>query len=917
MADETLRSRAKANNINIQAMINEISKERYFALIDKLNLAEVVALFGKHDPLRLYQYIKIYYPELSEDTIQGIITHARGMLKGIRSYDSGDMGPSIDEIHYSYKTALDIPILDSLPEATNENYFVLSGKVEDDDITRLRLKGSCSRTIIVKKDRTFSVVIPLANTGDTHSFELYAYNDRKKFKSGYLSFDVEQTGEKIDTEDIFRKLLVFKEDILDKIKQSPEHYQYLLECIELSLLKMFTYSEAQGIKNLRNMIEQEQSNEKKRVYELILDKFLKIKSMKVDNIKPEQRLYFFQKYIIYRIQELKEAGMPGVILAAEQGLGKTLMALVLMNGLPALVLAPGPVVTTWTDIEGDFFLTKNLDTLEGSYRERDKSLARSDSMQIVTNKEFVRRMPDARREALEKFTDTGKGMLIVDEADYLNSPNSQESEGTRKLKAAFKMLLTATPFKRPAQIVKLLQFLYPDDPKFQSQKAFAQAFGGDKESFDALYLALKKHTIRVRKQDVFKTYDKNIPLDEQTDCLPERVEIFPGTESISPKQDARFYLSKEQCDSILELFTDYYKWCRNHESSGKITDEDKANLKKQKKENRFSKMHALRQIMNDPAYIGRPDIESPKHLKMDSIVEYELNKASERKVLIFCQYKDQVREYQKRYAKYGTRVFYGDLESNSNGYKIDKQGKALYYVWDKMNKRFAIDDTTGYPVLADTAKEAFKGDNFESRPIRALDYEKIVFQNSPTDRVMVATFSQGAVGVTLTAADAVIFDDLAQTYRDEYQAAERAHRIDNMRKKYDVTYYWLQGLYPEAFLESVKGKAFTYEKHGIDDDGDITVTDVVVDMHDFFFKEGTYDQVLFDVLRNQGAVFHEIMDGIGDFSELDSIKDKIFSTKMPYILWSNSEDTRGSSAGTLPVNLRKEYLDEQQLLTAA
>ena len=929
----SLDKRARSLNVDLREIIKQFIDEYYLNMIDDLGLSEAIALFGKEDPLRLYQYIKIYHPELSEELVQAIVAIARGMLKGLRSYDSDyDTGPTMDEIRMGYKVSLDEPILDDLPKATGENYFVLNGKVEDDSVTRLRLLGSCKRTILVRKNKTFSVAIPLADTGEAHSFELYAYSDQMEIRSAIAYFDIEQTGDKVDAEEVFRKLLVFKEDILGRIKGSPEHYQYLVECIELSLLKMFTYGEEQGIEDLRNLIKEEQANEKKHLYKIILDKFIKIKNMKVDNLKPDQRLYFFQKYAIYRMLELKDAGEQGVILAAEQGLGKTLMSLVLMNGFPALVIAPSPVVSTWTEAEDKFFHDKNLDSLEGSHKKRDVTLKNSESRQFATNKEFTRNMPKERRVMLIR---QGEELLIIDEADYLNSANSQESVGTRRLRSAFKVLVTATPFKQPKQIVRLLRFLYPDDPKFKSDKAFAKAFNSDRESLDALYLLLRKHMIRIRKQDVFDMYDRGIPLEDQNDRLPERIEVFPGTEGIELEQDARFYLTREQCDSILELFTDYYTWCEKHVLNGEITDEDKANLKKVKKENRFSKMHALRQIMNNTkCYFGISGIKSPKHRKMDNIVGYELNKTLGRKVLIFCQYKDQVREYQKRYTEYGTRVFYGDIECNSNGYKIDKRRKLLFYIWDKKEKKFLLDDN-GYPILTDKSGKDLLEDNLEPRQMRALDYERIVFQNSPTDRVMIATFAQGALGVTLTAADAVIFDDIAKTYRDEYQAAERAHRIDNKRKKYDVTYYWMQALYPEDFLESVKGKTFTYEKHSTNDEGDIVTTKVTVDIYDFFFKEGTYDQVLFDVLRNQGAIFHEITDGIGDFSELALIKDKIFKSKMPYMFWENlnennqengegsnlaesdSDNMKESSAGTLLINPHQKYLNEQQLLTAA
>jgi hypothetical protein len=48
----------------------------------------------------------------------------------------------------------------------------------------------------------------------------------------------------------------------------------------------------------------------------------------------------------------------------------------------------------------------------------------------------------------------------------------------------------------------------------------------------------------------------------------------------------------------------------------------------------------------------------------------------------------------------------------------------------------------------------------EGLPINALDYERLQFQMSRNSRLLLATYRSGAVGVTFTAAGAVIFADL-------------------------------------------------------------------------------------------------------------------------------------------------------------
>ncbi len=218
-----------------------------------------------------------------------------------------------------------------------------------------------------------------------------------------------------------------------------------------------------------------------------------------------------------------------------------------------------------------------------------------------------------------------------------------------------------------------------------------------------------------------------------------------------------------------------------------------------------------------------------------------------KKVLIFCRYKAQVEEYVKRYSQYGALAYYGDMKQNAQGYKTDDHGNVEYY---------KVDSYGNYEL--DANKQFIKADKNTGVQMKALDYSRILFQNNPNNRVIVATYDAGAVGVTLTAADAVIYDDLAQRYRDEYQAGDRAHRIDNDRPKYDVRYYWLKAKYPQEFLNKLSEEDKRY------------------------FINGTYDDVQYNNILQQGRIFHRIADGIGDDSELNKING-IIKDKMPFL----------------------------------
>jgi hypothetical protein len=761
----------------------------------------------------------------------------------------------VEKLDY-YAEKLDPPdiILDA------ENFQTTAHIVKVDGVVAagtpfVQVTGAHQRKIQVRPDGRFSTMLAVPKTGEVNLYSFYAVNDDDRTISTVLEISIEQLGKKQDADVVFQNLLASREDILKDIKKGTPRYYFLMSTLEESLLKHFTYGEEKGFAYLAKRIKKERSKPMKELYEEVNATFREVARTRYP-LKKGEKLYFFQKYTVYKGQKMLNEPDPitgqetqGVLIANEQGLGKTVTALVLINGDRGLIITPNAVVSTWAEQEDKFILEPRIELLEGSYLERERTLKTSDRPQVVTNTEFTQGMTQRRADALSARAET----LVIDEADYLGRIGSQQSKGTRLIRAKRRVLLTATPFKKISHIGNLLNSIFPDDPQFSSPRAFARAFpADDPDALKALFLLLHRHMIRVRKADVFEEYDPKIPLSKQSDRLPKKNEI--PTEKIG-----QFTLLKEQADSIRLLLTDYQEWCRIHR--GQIKDHKvtatREDRKFQKfKEGFFPKLQALRQIMDDPAYIGLK-LVSPKHKKMDQIVEKELENPDlpDAKVLIFCKYIWQVEAYLKRYQKFGAVGYYGELAANKDGYKIDKDKQIEYYVVDEYEKHVLKD---GRPIR--TTRKA------GGRPIRALDYQRILFQNDPNVRVMVATYESGSVGVTLTGAHAVIYDDLASTYRDQYQAGDRAHRIDNSRKKLEVRYYWLQALYPEGFLKSLPYKIF-----------------------DKYFSMGTYDQVQHENIQNQGRIFHRIMDLIGGEEELKMIRRQFLGSRMPFLFEKSQE----------------------------
>ncbi|GEM_PF-2525735 len=838
--------------------IVRMDSDELLTRMDGLDLADAVALLGK-DPLRFQQYLRLYHSDLSPEEVEHI---ASVSLKGLQGEWMEEA-----EIHSDYTERLEPPSIQQSVQSTQSHSFVLTGKAGK-GTTHIQVVGAYTRKIIVRQDGTFEATISLPKTGEINKFIVYGFNPETQTKSKPLTITVRQTGKKEDIRDSFLRLLTLKEEILESIKREPARYQFLLRAVELSMLKYFTYDERQGLRMLRKKVLKEKSPAQKALLKAVLNKFIIISKMKF-NLKKGQRLYFFQKYTIYETMLSKEKGAKGIIIANEQGLGKTITALEIASGQKAVILTPNSLVTTWAEQEAQFLPESNLAILEGSYPERMQELGSIKKPQIVTNIEFTRGMTEKRAQLLSR----PYGMLIVDEADYLGNKASQQTRGTQQIKHAFSVLLTATPFKRISQIGHVLAFIYPNDPRFASARAFARAFPADDvEAMNALFYILQQHTIRIRKDDVFDTYDPTIPLNKQNHKLPKKVDV-------SPEKEGQFTLTDVQTESILQLFTNYEGWVRKHRGQESL--EDKRYW--QYKEGYFSKREAIRQIMNDPAYIGSPHVQSPKHLAMDRIVAKEIDAHPNQKMIIFTRYQAQVKEYQKRYARYGIRTYYGGLRSNADGYKIDSQNNVLYYKVDEY-ENYVLEK--GKPVLSD--KE-------HGRPIRALDYERILFQNDLESRIIVASYDVGGRGVTFTAGDVTVYDDLAPTYIDEYQAGDRNHRIDNLRQKYVVKRYWLQALYSEKFLRKLNPKTRSE-----------------------YFDVGTYDQVHYANLRRQAKIFHRIMDGVGSEEELIAANQAFMKIRMPFLFKRSGVNEDKGITQTTQINgarLAKEHpSDEEDVL---
>ncbi|MCX5778524.1 MAG: hypothetical protein NTU66_04825 [Elusimicrobia bacterium] len=223
--------------------------------------------------------------------------------------------------------------------------------------------------------------------------------------------------------------------------------------------------------------------------------------------------------------------------------------------------------------------------------------------------------------------------------------------------------------------------------------------------------------------------------------------VRPDDPLKNPEGLGTYELSSAQCASLIELFSDYQTWCDQHKSRPSMEDMRYWRWN----EGLFPTKEALRQSMDDPAYIGIAG-DSPKHVAMDRIINKEIGLGH--KIMIFCRYRSEVAAYVRRYQEQGARAYDGSIPRDSSGHKIDNQGRIEYYQTDSLG---AFKLLNGAPPPSD---------EHQGKPIDALDYQRLCIENCPSNRILVCTYDTGSDGQNFPAIDAVIYDDLASAYRE-------------------------------------------------------------------------------------------------------------------------------------------------------
>ena len=165
----------------------------------------------------------------------------------------------------------------------------------------------------------------------------------------------------------------------------------------------------------------------------------------------------YQLHGVAWLWRLAESHLGG-ILADEMGLGKTVQALAYLSARrqaqPALIVCPSSLLANWRNEAQRFTPELSVLVLEGPSRhERFGDIAQSDI--VITSYALLQR--DA-----EKYKTIEFSSAILDEAQHIKNPETQNAQAAFALRARHRFVLTGTPMENSVRdLWSLMNFVVP------------------------------------------------------------------------------------------------------------------------------------------------------------------------------------------------------------------------------------------------------------------------------------------------------------------------------------------------------------------------------------------------------------------------------------------------------------------------
>ena len=321
------------------------------------------------------------------------------------------------------------------------------------------------------------------------------------------------------------------------------------------------------------------------------------------------------------------------LLAFEQGLGKTLVAIAAFGELREkgivdrlLVMCPNSLKTTWLREIERFAPGLGITVIEGTRRYRKETLACSSEPVVVINYESARNEIAAISAVLRK----SRCVLVLDESHTVKNLSSLNSIAARSFSplAQYRWLLSGTPVtNRPADIRSQIEVIDPSHP-LGSGEMFELEFGdADRNPLRRRELSqkLKRYVLRRTKDECL--------------ALPE----------------------KSFTDILVEL-PDWQRSLYDQVRTGLLNE---VNTMSNQEYRRFVSVNALTrllrlsQVASNPSLVFRDETRLPaKFEELDRLVDATV---ADSKIIIWSSYVSTIEALTERYSRVGVVALWGGV----------------------------------------------------------------------------------------------------------------------------------------------------------------------------------------------------------------------------------------------------------------
>lgn len=316
----------------------------------------------------------------------------------------------------------------------------------------------------------------------------------------------------------------------------------------------------------------------------------------------------------------------GGILGDEMGLGKTIQTIAFIlsnNGSKSLIVAPTSLIYNWVSEFEKFAPSVKVAAVNGSKEDREEIINNiKDYDVIITTYNLLKR-------DLESYNTLEFDYCILDEAQNIKNPNSQNALAVKDIKAKTRFALSGTPIENSLmELWSIFDFVMPgylyDEKSFSVR--YHRRLNEGPEILEELNRLIKPFILRRRKKEVIKE-------------LPDKIE----KRLLVTMEEEQKKVYKTYANYAVELIEKKVKDSEFQSSKIEI----------------LSYITKLRQLCLDPSVL-MPDYKG-ESAKLEALVELLQQSIEEgHRILVFSQFTSVLKNIGKRIGAEGISFSYLD-----------------------------------------------------------------------------------------------------------------------------------------------------------------------------------------------------------------------------------------------------------------